>query len=307
MNYQLDDSNIVPNLFVGGNGGHAFHAIGTSDVQKLVAWGKKDTDISSFVVRAIEITWRNDPKPLSFGIKDGESKDLTLEKDERISAMELWGAGRVDKIIIKTDRAKILEVGGTGGKQHYMDVGSGFLEGFEGKAEGSIDRLKPRFSKLARVPQNAVVQNLEVGGTGGDKFWACRADSGTRISHIDFWQGHDQDAQLVIRGFQVTWEDGTRTKTYGTKIGSDTAGFHHTPCTFNLDPSNIEKITEMTVQGAGRVDRIEFSTSYGHPYTIGGSGGKPLRADVAGGVLLGFKGAEGSEVHRLAPIFMTKE
>ncbi|KAK0507145.1 hypothetical protein JMJ35_010183 [Cladonia borealis] len=293
----------VPNKKVGGSGGKAFTANGQNGavVSKIETWhGKAGGDHGSIVCRAIRITWDNGGTSQIFGTQEGERKTLELKEQERIKAMSLWGGDRVDRIKILTDKDQELDTGGTGGDHFTMDVGSGYLQGFSGAAAWDLDSVTPNFVKFKTLTEAAIQQGKPVGGTGGNPFWSCRADSGVRPAVLNVSHGPNGggDGWYVLRAIKITWSDYTESPWYGTPNSRIDK--------FYFDLGRGEKILNMTLSGSGRTDRMKFTTDLGNTFAVGGTGGTETIENVGGGILLGFAGKAAWDVDSLAPIFFSK-
>ena len=300
-----DDANIVPNPTVGGSGGREF-----TDIEKFVKeieiWhGDKAGAEQGHVLRGIRIKWQDNTRSPIRGRDEGTREHFELAKGERITGMSLWNAhSRTSRIEIVTDKKKSWVVGGTGGTQFIMDIGSGLLQGFKGRADWDLDKLTPRFYKLTDLPESHIVSAVEVGGTGGTPFWACRADSGHRVTKMEFWNGSaNADPTIrwppIIRAFRVTWDDETLTRWYGNPDAPgdqlDSFIFHHN-----------ETVKSMYV-GVGErkhVGRIAVQTSQGRTFHVGSEKVEEPAVEVGHGVLVGFEGASSNAIDRLTPIFL---
>lgn len=311
------DDNIVPNPFVGGSGGAPFSGFPSNmnlSVRKIDAW-VENRDHSWKVLRGIRLYWFEIELPSAvFGRNEGEIKTLELIRGERITRLALYGDERVDRIEIFTDRGNEWKAGGLGGEQVILDVGSGFLLGFDGAAGIDVDRLRPRMMKFYRTFPTVILTNRAVGGSFGSPFWACRADhTQVVVQSLDIWTGAyswETGWTTVIRAIQITWSDQTLSRCYGAL---DHRGLRHDRFSFKLDADGtIEKVTEFTIWGADRTDRIQFRTDRGSVFSAGGNGGasgskepgSPGTIQCGSGILVGFHGACGTDIDRLGPIFL---
>lgn len=130
--------------FIGGCGGTPFtrceFAPGDKVVRRLgVHW-------NSQCLLALRITWSDGTKAEVVGRPGGNYKEIRLDPRERILTATLWGNGigtRTGRIQFTTDRDQTLDVGkNTAGQDTFpMDVGSGILAGFAGRAAWEIDVL----------------------------------------------------------------------------------------------------------------------------------------------------------------------
>lgn len=311
------DDNIVPNPFVGGNGGAPFSGFPSNmnlPVRKIDVW-VDNRDHTWKVLRGIRLYWFEIevPSPV-FGSSEGDINTLEFNRGERITRFALYGGLRVDRIEIFTDRGIEWNAGGLGGEQAILDVGSGFLLGFDGAASKDIDKLRPRMMKFHRTFPSVILANHAVGGSSGSPFWACRADhTQLVVQSLDFWTGAyrwETGWTNIIRAIQITWSDQTLSRCYGTL---DHRELRHDRFNFKVDADGTtEKITEMTIWGADRADRIQFTTDKGSIFSVGGTGGasrsrehgSPGSIQCGSGILVGFHGACGIDIDRLGPIFL---
>ena len=301
----VTDANIVPNPTIGGSGGNEFTAIGNT-VKGLEIWhGIKAGAQEGHVLRGIRIKWQDNTHSPIHGTNEGTREQLELAKGERVTGMSLWSAhARTSRIEILTNRQSWV-VGGPGGTQFIMDIGSGLLQGFQGRANWDVDKLSPRFYKLTDLPESHIVNAVEVGGSGGTPFWACRVDSGHRVTKIEVWHGATAivgRGVAIIRALRVTWDDETLTRWYGSP---DSPGDQLDSFIFGHN----ENIKSMHV-GVGdgmHLGRIFFKTSQDRSFSAGADSGHPdvgPAVNVGHGVLVGFEGASSGAIDRLAPIFL---
>ena len=134
-------------------------------------------------------------------------------------------------------------------------------------------------------------------GEGGEPFWACRADAKQKVKTIMVWHGPGFEGAHILKGLQLTWDDGTSTRVYGTPWTPESSLE-----SFIFEEKEV--ITHMTLWTGTRVEKMQFSTSAKRSFEAGGKGGVSTTVSVASGKLVGFEGASKGEVDRPAPIFL---
>ena len=299
-----DDSNIVPNPTVGGSGGIQFTEVKTT-VKEIEIWhGVKAGAQDGHVLRGIRIKWQDNTSSPICGKGEGTREHLDLAKGERITGMSLWNAhSRTSRIEIVTNK-KSWVAGYTGGTQFMMDIGSGLLQGFKGRADWDLDKLNPRFYKLTDLPESHIVNAVEVGGTGGTPFWACRADSGHKVHKIEVWHGSaDPDPAKrwppIIRALRLTWDDETLTRWYGNPDAP-----HDQLETFIFGHDESVESMYVGVGERAHVGTITLKTTKDRQFIVGGAKVEEPAVQVGHGVLVGFEGASSTAIDRLTPIFL---
>jgi hypothetical protein len=108
-----------------------------------------------------------------------------------------------------------------------------------------------------------------------------------------------------LSGIKVKFSDG---KSGQTGTCDDSSKFEE----YNFDAEKVETITSMSLQGMGtgewdQVRKMEFSTAKNKPFSVGWPKKKDqqvYKMDVGSGILIGFMGASGTEIDRIAPIFL---
>ncbi|KAK2039870.1 hypothetical protein LZ31DRAFT_634473 [Colletotrichum somersetense] len=162
-----------PNKAVGGNGGGDFELLAKRGafVKKIriyygmSQWGSHG---SKGLLSGIELDF-TDGKTATCGSTDDSGKFveclLDVGKDEKIKSMSLYGMGdgkwdRTSELNFKTNKDQSLTAGSRemNENEYKMDVGSGLLIGFQGRAGTLIDSLKPIF--LKRVAKQ-YINNVE--------------------------------------------------------------------------------------------------------------------------------------------------
>ena len=133
----------VPGYAIGGGGGSGF-IICEFDASKVVR--KVGVNYSSKYLRGIRVNYNDDTRSVQIGSASDSYKEITLQPAERITSASLWGNGvgtRCGRIRFSTDKGQTLDAGkNTSGQTEYpIDVGSGILAGFCGRASADIDAL----------------------------------------------------------------------------------------------------------------------------------------------------------------------
>ncbi|WYZ36251.1 hypothetical protein EsH8_XII_000001 [Colletotrichum jinshuiense] len=162
-----------PNKAVGGNGGGDFQLLAKNGafVKRIRVYhgtSKWGSNGSKGLLSGIEVDF-TDGKTATCGVPDNSGKfvecQLEVGKDEKIKSMSLYGMGdgqwdRTSELTFTTNKDQSLTAGSKEMKEneYKMDVGSGLLIGFQGRAGGIIDSLQPIF--LKRVAKQ-YINNVE--------------------------------------------------------------------------------------------------------------------------------------------------
>lgn len=107
----------------------------------------------------------------------------------------------------------------------------------------------------------------------------------------------------MVKGIRLTWFNGDNS------LSADTLSVYNNRKTddsyqkYEFQPD--ETIKSMNIYSGGLIDRIEFATSMGGHFTIGGDGGSP-NFNVGEGFLVGFDGTARWEVDSITPRFAHK-
>ncbi|KAK8148697.1 hypothetical protein G3M48_009371 [Beauveria asiatica] len=146
-------------------------------------------------------------------------------------------------------------------------------------------------STPSEIEPLAVVDNPEVGGTGGRPFSLFK--QGQTVKRLRTWTGErsGDGRETVIKGLQVVWSDNSESH----KVGEGTEGRKE----FQLGPNSV---VAMTFNTGYRVDRIHITTDR-DVFVAGGNGGTPTEQNVGNGTLLGFKGHAAEDIDRLGSTF----
>ncbi|RAL07684.1 uncharacterized protein BO97DRAFT_463410 [Aspergillus homomorphus CBS 101889] len=138
---------IVGNGTIGGNGGNHFWETKYDKgamVEEIIVWKEGN------ILRGLKLSWTDGSDSTMIGKSSGSSQSFTFKVKEKCTEMVLRGNGigtRCGHIEFKTDQGNSFSWGDGGSDNYYMDVGSGFLVGFQGRANLDIDSLGPLFLK----------------------------------------------------------------------------------------------------------------------------------------------------------------
>ena len=141
--YDFPSGPYVRGYAIGGGGGSTFIQC---EAGRGVLVKKIGVYYNSSCLQAIQVTYTDGTKATTAGKVNGSYGELIFEPGETAIRASLWGNGvgtRTGRILIKTTKGQTLDVGkNTSGQTEYsMDVGSGFVAGFAGRAAGEIDAL----------------------------------------------------------------------------------------------------------------------------------------------------------------------
>lgn len=143
MAYDVPSGPWAPTHGIGGWGGDKFLAFKGNDgvlVKTLsVTYNSKH-------LRGLRLTYNDNTRSQQIGGSNDTSGSITFAPGEVITQASLWGNGigtRTGRIRFTTDKGQTFDVGkNTAGQTEYsIDVGSGFLAGFSGRAHDDIDML----------------------------------------------------------------------------------------------------------------------------------------------------------------------
>ncbi|KAK0701141.1 hypothetical protein B0T21DRAFT_300749 [Apiosordaria backusii] len=150
---------------IGGGGGSEFEMVAETGatVQKIRVF-RKASSTGKQSLRGIRVTF-SDGATQSAGVLEGESKDYDFQQGEVITDMILWGDGeakRTGRILFHTSTGGEFDHGQdtTGQGNFVMDIGSGMLIGFVGRAGKDIDKLAPVFIKT--LAKNPILENVRL-------------------------------------------------------------------------------------------------------------------------------------------------
>ncbi|KAM3432872.1 hypothetical protein NHJ13734_006685 [Beauveria thailandica] len=146
-------------------------------------------------------------------------------------------------------------------------------------------------STPSEIEPLAIVENPEVGGTGGRPFSLFK--QGHTVKTVRTWTGvrSGKGRETVIKGLQVVWSDGSESR----KVGEGTQNRQQ----FDLEDYSVKAMTFYT---GYRVDRI-YIKRRDDAFSAGGNGGTPTEQDVGNGTLLGFNGHAAEDIDRLGSTF----
>ena len=141
--YPFPTGPFVRGYAIGGGGGFGFqiHQISQGKLVRTVG-----IHYNNQYLRGIRLTYTDGTRSPLVGSAVQNYEELTLQPGETIVRASLWGNGigtRTGRIDFTTSRGNRLNVGrDTRGQTEYgMDVGSGILVGFAGRANVDIDAL----------------------------------------------------------------------------------------------------------------------------------------------------------------------
>lgn len=135
--------------YIGGENGDPFTAVAEEGqlVSKIRVYKSTKDDI---YLRGIKLFYSDNTERV-IGTEQGDVGEHVFEDDEIIKSMSLWGDGlgrRTGRIKFTTNKSEFDFGKDTSGQQEYpIDVGSGLLIGFDGRAGADIDQLAAVFIK----------------------------------------------------------------------------------------------------------------------------------------------------------------
>lgn len=136
---------------IGGSHGDAFDLRSDDSglVQNIRFYMKDD---GTQCLKGLDVTFSRGKKATAGGLAGNTYQDFKFDTGERITTMTLWGNGvgtRVGRIEFKTNKDKSFAFGKDvkDQKAYPLDVGSGYLVGFYGKAGADLDALGAYFLK----------------------------------------------------------------------------------------------------------------------------------------------------------------
>ncbi len=135
--------------------------------------------------------------------------EITLEPDEIITQASLWGNGigtRTGRIRIRTNRGNTLDVGrNTSGQDEFpINVGSGFLAGFSGRAAEDIDSLSFIFLNPVKKVEITNVNYKEVPPNSGiSQYLLHRSGFDNQTSRDSDWDFSNTTSRSDTTHFQT--------------------------------------------------------------------------------------------------------
>ncbi|KAK4663875.1 uncharacterized protein QC763_502020 [Podospora pseudopauciseta] len=211
----------APTFRVGGKGGSEFELLAETGqtVQKIRVF-RVATTKNKRTLRGIQVTF-SDGATRSAGALEGESKDYHFQPGEAITEMTLWGNGdgkRTGRILFKTTIGGEFDHGQetTGQGNFVMEVGSGMLIGFVGRAGKEMDQLSPVFiRKLAKDP---VLEDVRIDSYNPFANLELETLSTKKVK----WDGvaHNWSfGDTIMRSTSTTWTTSSSTSlTFGMSI-----------------------------------------------------------------------------------------
>lgn len=137
-------------------------------------------------LKGIQVTYNDNTVSARAGTANNSYKEITLAPGERITSASLWGNGigtRTGRIRFETDKGHIFDAGkDTSGQTEYpMDVGSGILAGFAGRAGGEMDCLSFIFLRLI---ESVEITNVKYDTPPSDTIHPTSLTNETKYSNL---------------------------------------------------------------------------------------------------------------------------
>ncbi|KAJ5623002.1 hypothetical protein N7490_011607 [Penicillium lividum] len=131
----------------GGSGGTPFliHPSIPSPIKTLEVYcGISDDPARPYVIRGLRVSWYIGPVSPLYGCETDRKSTYNFQPEERVVSMTIAGGVRLDSIDFTTTIGKF-RAGGDGGMTYGLDVGSGVIVGWQGRAGWDIDALGVAF------------------------------------------------------------------------------------------------------------------------------------------------------------------
>ncbi|KAH7021355.1 uncharacterized protein B0I36DRAFT_334332 [Microdochium trichocladiopsis] len=233
--------------YIGGEGGDPFTAVAEEGqvVSKLRVYKSTKDDI---YLRGIKLFYTDNTEKV-IGSELGDWDEHAFEAGEVVKSMSLWGDGkgkRTGRIKFTTDKGEFDFGKDTKGQQEYpIDVGSGILIGFGGRAGSDIDQLAAIFIKglKQRYFDNIKYADFDIG-------------SGFELETI-------KQSDVLYQGSQYTYTF-TGTQTF-TKSSTFTYSITNSLSIGTTFKAGVPEVAEISVSAewtiSGTVERGETETT----------------------------------------------
>lgn len=142
---------------------------------------------SGWCLQSLQVTYNDNTVSERVGAARESYKEITLAPGERITSASLWGNGigtRTGRIRFETDKGHTFDAGkDTSGQTEYpMDVGSGILVGFAGRAGHEIDCLSFIFLRLI---ESVEITNVRYDTPPNDTIRPTSLTNETKYSNLE--------------------------------------------------------------------------------------------------------------------------
>lgn len=221
---------------------------------------------------------------------------IKLVADEYIDHVSGRAGNFLDRIVIRTNKGQILDVGGDGGKHFDLNVPHGSAVcAFTGGIGGHLHNISVVCKPLYRW--TSPVKSEYVGMTHGDtRPWDHLPNilSQGPITTFRIAEVHSLFDKYVV-GLRLIYEvNGHRIEI--EHFGSDILSPSNSTGTLVLDPDDY--IVEVTGNAGNLVDRICFKTHKGKTVSWGGPDGHQFNISVPPGMrVVGFAGGTNGHLH----------